>query len=105
MSNLGIGCLTYKLTKAEEKKVEAAVDKLEKLCQELVIPGMCAIQLSGNSRNYRTTYFRNQVTSKADPSVDLLVKLADLIWNHDVDPDWVVDLWERVDEMHRQHKG
>lgn len=48
MSNPGIGCLTYKLTKAEEKKVEAAVDKLEKLCQELVIPGMCAIQLSGN---------------------------------------------------------
>lgn len=105
MSNPGIGCLTYKLTKDEQKKVEDAIAEVEKLCQEYVIPGMCVVQIGQNSRKFTTTFFRNQVTAKADPNVDLLVKLVDIIWYDKADPDWIAELWGKVDEIHRQHKG
>ena len=105
MNNPGIGCLTYKLTKDEQKKVQNAIDKVEKLCQEYVIPGMCAVQVGNGRRNYDTYFFCNQVTAKSDLSVDLLVKLVDLIWHDQADPDWIAELWEKVDEIHRQHKG
>ena len=35
----------------------------------------------------------------------VMIRLVDLIWHDKADPDWIAELWEKVDEMHRQHKG
>jgi len=99
----GRGCLTYKLSEADEKKLQRAVTRLEKLCKELVVPAMCVIQVSNNNRHYGTISFSNQVTAKSDLTVDAMVKLEHLFWGFEdcLNREDVADIWEHVDDLHQ----
>lgn len=100
----GLGCLTYEITKAQVKRLQKAIDVVEDICKELSIPGMCVVQYKNGPRRFGTISFSNQVTAKADASVDSLVKLEKLYWDYDASDKDTMDIWEKVDDILQKYK-
>lgn len=103
--NPGLGCLPFKLTKAEIAELQAAIDVVENLCAKYVIPGMCVVQYKNTSRTFGTISFSNQVSSKADMSVDSLVKLEKIFCDHNTDDSDVINIWNNATDLLEKYES
>ena len=84
--NPGMGCLTYELTKRKTAELQAAVDKVEALCKQLAIPGMCIVQYANLRTRFKTITFSERNVPKSDAMTDVFIQLEKLFFDKDISP-------------------
>lgn len=93
--NPGLGCLTYALTKRKTAELQAAVDKVEALCKQLALPGMCVVQYANLRTRFKTISFSERVAAKSDAMTDVFIQLEKLFFDKDISP---AD-FQRIDDL------
>lgn len=103
--NPGLGCLTYEVTKRKVAELQQSVDKVEAICKQLSIPGMCVVQYANLRTIFKTISFSERVAAKSDAMTDVFIKLEKLFFDKDISPadfrridDLVSGIYDRYQE-------
>lgn len=84
--NPGLGCLTYEVNKRKVAELQQSIDKVEAICKQLTIPGMCVVQYANLRTRFKTISFSERVVPKSDAMMDVFIKLEKLFFDKDISP-------------------
>lgn len=93
--NPGLGCLTYEVTKRKVAELQQSIDKVEAICKQLAIPGMCVVQYANLRTRFKTISFSERVAAKSDAMTEVFIKLEKLFFDKDISP---AD-FQRIDKL------